>query len=76
MMSRGNRRGALSMKTIRTGRRIWRRWGRRMSGWVVHAYVLMSNHYHLLLETPEPNLVAGMKWFQGVFTNRYNQRHG
>ena len=45
-------------------------------GWVVHAYVLMSNHYHLLLETPEPNLVAGMKWFQGVFTNRYNQRHG
>ena len=32
------------------------------SGWVVHSYVLMSNHYHLLLETPEANLVAGMKW--------------
>ena len=29
-------------------------------GWVVHAYVLMSNHYHMLLETPEANLVAGM----------------
>ena len=28
------------------------------TGWVVHAYVLMGNHYHLLLETPEPNLVA------------------
>jgi REP element-mobilizing transposase RayT len=36
----------------------------RRTGWWVHAYVLMSNHYHLLLETPEPNLVAGMKWFR------------
>jgi putative transposase len=42
------------------------------TGWRVHAYVLMSNHYHLLLETPEPNLVAGMKWFQGTFTQRFN----
>jgi len=42
------------------------------TGWMVHAYVLMSNHYHLLLETPEPNLVAGMKWFQGTYTQRFN----
>ena len=42
------------------------------TGWVVHAYVLMSNHYHLLLETPEANLVAGMKWFQGAYTQRFN----
>jgi len=41
-------------------------------GWVVHAYCLMSNHYHLLLETPEANLVAGMKWFQGTYTQRFN----
>ncbi len=41
----------------------------------VHSYVLMSNHYHLLLETPEPNLVAGMKWFQGTYTQRFNLRH-
>lgn len=41
----------------------------------VHSYVLMSNHYHLLLETPEPNLVAGMKWFQGTYTQRFNARH-
>jgi putative transposase len=34
------------------------------TGWRIHAYVLMSNHYHLLLEMPEPNLAAGMKWFQ------------
>ncbi len=33
------------------------------TGWRVHAWVLMSNHYHLMLETPEPNLVAGMQWF-------------
>jgi putative transposase len=42
------------------------------TGWRIHAYVLMSNHYHLLLETPEPNLVAGMKWFQGTYTQRFN----
>lgn len=36
------------------------------AGFVVHGYVLMSNHYHLLLETPAGNLVAGMKWFQGI----------
>ena len=39
-------------------------------GWRVHAYVLMGNHYHLLLETPQPNLVAGMKWLMGVFCSR------
>jgi len=45
------------------------------TGWRVHAYVLMGNHYHLLVETPEPNLVAGMKWLQGTYTQRYNARH-
>lgn len=44
-------------------------------GWRVHAYVLMGNHYHLLLETPEANLVDGMRWFQGVYTQRFNARH-
>ena len=42
------------------------------TGWIVHAYVLMGNHYHLLIETPEPNLVAGMKWLQGIYTQRVN----
>lgn len=46
------------------------------TGFVLHGYVLMPNHYHLLLETPEPNLVAGMKWFQGTYTQRFNRRHG
>jgi len=45
------------------------------TGWRVHAYVLMGNHYHLLVETPEPNLVAGMRWFQTTWTIRFNRRH-
>ncbi len=45
------------------------------NGWLVHAFVLMNNHYHILLETPEPNLVDGMRWFQSTYTQRYNARH-
>lgn len=45
------------------------------NGWRVHAWVLMTNHYHLLLETPEPNLVTGMRWLQGTWTARFNARH-
>lgn len=45
------------------------------TGWRVHSYVLMSNHYHMLITTPEANLVAGMKWFQGTYTQRFNNRH-
>lgn len=47
----------------------------RRTGWLIHAWTLMGNHYHLLVETPEPNLVSGMKWFQGTYTQRYNARH-
>ena len=45
------------------------------TGWIVHAYVLMKNHYHWLLETPEPNLVDSMKWFQSTYTKRFNGRN-
>ena len=45
------------------------------TGWRVHAFVLMGNHYHLLLETPEANLVDGMRWLQGTYTKRFNFRH-
>ena len=45
------------------------------TGWQVHAYCLMSNHFHLVVETPQPNLVVGMKWLLGTYTGRYNRRH-
>ena len=43
--------------------------------WQVHAYCLMRNHFHLVVETPKANLVAGMKWFLGTYTARFNRRH-
>ena len=45
------------------------------TGWQVHAFCLMPNHFHLVVETPQPNLVAGMKWFLGTYTVRFNRRH-
>ncbi|MGO8928546.1 MAG: transposase [Limisphaerales bacterium] len=36
------------------------------TGWQVHAYRLMRNHFHLVIETPQPNLVVGMKWLLGT----------
>src|SRR6266478_3562576 len=44
--------------------------------WEVHAWCLMKNHFHLVVETPKPNLVEGMKWFLGTYTSRFNRRHG
>ena len=40
-----------------------------------HAYCLMGNHYHLLLETPEANLSSAMRQLNGVYTQRFNRRH-
>jgi putative transposase len=45
------------------------------TGWQVHAYCLMPNHFHLVIETPRANLVAGMKWLLGTYTARFNRRH-
>ena len=44
--------------------------------WICYAYCLMENHYHLLIETPEPNLVRGMRRLNGVYTQAFNRRHG
>jgi len=46
------------------------------TGWRLHAWVLLRNHFHWLLETPEANLVSGMKWFLGAYSQRFNARHG
>ena len=43
--------------------------------WQLHAWCLMSNHVHLVVETPRANLVAGMKWLLGTYTMRFNHRH-
>jgi len=43
--------------------------------WQVHVLCLMNNHFHLVVETPKGNLVAGMKWFLGTYTSRFNRRH-
>ncbi len=43
--------------------------------WVVHAYCLMDNHYHLLVETPNGNLSKGMRQLNGVYTQRFNRKH-
>jgi putative transposase len=45
------------------------------TGWRVHAWTLMGNHYHLFIETPEANLVSGMTWLQNTYTRRFNVRH-
>lgn len=45
-------------------------------GWICHAYCLMSNHYHLMMETPKGNLSRGMRQLNGVYTQRFNREHG
>jgi REP element-mobilizing transposase RayT len=45
------------------------------TGFLVQAYCLMRNHFHLVVETPEGNLVAGMQWLLSTYTNRFNHRH-
>jgi len=44
-------------------------------GWICHAYCLMTNHFHLLIETPRPNLSKGMKHLNGVYTQWFNRQH-
>jgi REP-associated tyrosine transposase len=43
--------------------------------WQVHAFCLMSNHFHLVIETPRANLVPGMKWLLASYTSRFNHKH-
>jgi putative transposase len=76
LMSRGDRREPI-FKDDRDRLRFLETLGEACAktGWQVHAYCLMRNHFHLVVETPQANLVAGMKWFLGTFTSRFNRRH-
>jgi REP element-mobilizing transposase RayT len=44
-------------------------------GWSVTAYVLMTNHFHLVIQTPGPNLSRGMQWLNGTYAAWFNHRH-
>ncbi len=44
-------------------------------GWLLHSYVLMDSHYHLVLECPKANLSKGMRQLNGVYTQHFNRRH-
>src|SRR5258708_2978389 len=48
----------------------------KRSGWRLHGFVIMGNHYHLALETPKGNLVSGIQWLQSTFANRFNRLRG
>src|SRR5207245_8753234 len=48
----------------------------RLYGWTVHAYCLMTNHYHLILETTVPQLSAGMELLNGEHAAAFNQKYG
>lgn len=43
--------------------------------WLCHAYCLMNNHYHSVIETPDGNLSQGMRQLNGVYTQTFNKRH-
>jgi REP element-mobilizing transposase RayT len=47
----------------------------RRYNWICHAYCLMANHYHLLIETPKTNLSIGMRQLNGIYTQSFNRRH-
>ena len=75
-MSRGNERRPIVRDDIDRRHRL--EWLERTVvgyGWRLHAFVLMSNHDHLFVETPEANLSAGMQFLNGSYTSYFNWRH-
>jgi len=76
VMNRGDRRNAI-FEDDEDRQRFWETLGEACAktDWQVHALCLMDNHFHLVVETPNANLVAGMKWFLGTYTSRFNRRH-
>jgi REP-associated tyrosine transposase len=77
VITRGNAREAIVRDEFdrQSFFRILARTVKRFS-WLCHAYCLMDNHYHLVLETPLPNLSAGMRQLNGVYAQAFNEHHG
>jgi putative transposase len=47
----------------------------RRLGWLCQEYCLLTNHFHLVVQTPEPNLSRGMHWLNGVYAQSFNRKH-
>jgi putative transposase len=76
VMSRGNERRAIVRDDADRQRRLdWLQRTVETYGWRLHAFVLMTSHEHLFVETPEPNLSAGMHLLNGSYTGYFNLRH-
>jgi putative transposase len=76
VMSRGNERQPIVRDDADRQRRVdWLRRTVERYGWRLHAFVLMTNHDHLFLETPEANLGSGMQFLNGSYTSYFNRRH-
>ncbi len=76
VMSRGiERRSIVRDDADRLKRLEWIRRTVEMYGWRLHTFVLMDNHEHLFVETPEANLSAGMHLLNGSYTSYFNRRH-
>ena len=71
VMNRGDRREAV-FRDERDYQRFLETLGEACAktGWQVHAFCLMRNHFHVVIETPVPNLVSGMTWLLGTYTVR------
>jgi putative transposase len=76
VISRGNERRAIVRDDADRQKRLdWLRRTVEVYGWRLHAFVLMTNHDHLFVETPEANLSAGMQHYNGSYTGYFNRRH-
>ena len=75
-MSRGNERRAIVRDDADRQRRLdWLCRTVETYGWRLHAFVLMTNHDHLFVQTPEANLSVGMQFLNGSYTSYFNRRH-
>jgi len=75
VISRGERKEIVRDDADREKRLDWLRRTVETYGWRLHAFVLMTNQEHLFVQTPEPNLCAGMQYLGGSYTSYFNRRH-
>jgi REP element-mobilizing transposase RayT len=77
VMSRGNEQRPIVTDDVDRHKRLgWLQRTVETYGWRLHAFVLMGNHEHLFVETPEPNLSVGMQYLNGSYTSYFNRRIG